>query len=915
MKRELVGALTYCLCCLLSACGGGGGGSGSAGNGSSGTSDAAPAPPTISYVGAATPADFNDANAGIIADGMFAMTFLALDIAQDIGAPATQPGPFSSIQKSAEGGTLSLKGVLNPDNTGWIQGTFADYVQDGITYNGGEVVEITQALNGNSPQIGRISYYDLHAVGANLNVDYVGTINRQIADPFNKLWTVTGNVLIHDLLANIEWYAQGINITRQNTDAGRELTVISRVSESDFGYVDVTTTSPWVFASNVTSPHHGGPLLGTGKDARTLAISSLTPELGALEYMSVPEAKPDRSALITWIAPAAQQTSTEHIRSVTSAQSEDAAVAPVADAGAAVTMPPGTQRTLDGRFSFQPDGGFVSFSWRLAYRPPGSSAVLSDANATQPTINFDIPGDYVVELTASNGSSQTTDAISIPVRSSGAVGGFAPTPVQLAPDQKVTIGQTYSFTLQQPMNSFDPQPSFNLAYYSPDGQIGSLPVQSDGTYQITPTIAGMYRIVVSELNNGVQLDDQWLAAGMDFRFLPAASIPRSLGSPALNFMAKGDLNGDGLADLVLSTSDTSLAPALEVYHGNAAGGFDPAVIIMDGSGGPVVVGDFNGDGRPDIAVATSNGFDVLLQQADGTLAAPKAYSLGCFIAQDQAILAAGDFNGDGRTDIVIGGCVKVVLFVQGSDGALHQSTAIAIPSSDAGQTAVADLNGDGLSDLAIALGTGSPGNILIIHGDRTAGLGSVQMLSESFSPGGIGIPALAVGDINGDGRADLLFSIDDGLGNLGIHVYLQQENGTLQPGPVISTGHGITTGIYVADLNGDGRADVIVAGGDGPGISVRYQNADGTLAAPLADDRFNDGSVGSPKPIGLFDVDRDGILDVLAINSDQQASKLIIGYGVAPGTENSQTQSVSPMLDFMKRATSPPPYRPGELIR
>jgi hypothetical protein len=65
----------------------------------------------------------------------------------------------------------------------------------------------------------------------------------------------------------------------------------------------------------------------------------------------------------------------------------------------------------------------------------------------------------------------------------------------------------------------------------------------------------------------------------------------------------------------------------------------------------------------------------------------------------------------------------------------------------------------------------------------------------------------------------------------------------------------------------------------------------------------------------LFDVDRDGILDVLAINSDQQASKLIIGYGVAPGTENSQTQSVSPMLDFMKRATSPPPYRPGELIR
>jgi hypothetical protein len=96
---------------------------------------------------------------------------------------------------------------------------------------------------------------------------------------------------------------------------------------------------------------------------------------------------------------------------------------------------------------------------------------------------------------------------------------------------------------------------------------------------------------------------------------------------------------------------------LEIYHGNAAGGLDSPVVLNEGSGGPVV---------------------------------------------------AGDFSGDGRIDLVIGGCNRqVTLFLQGNDGLLHASATAPIAPSTAGQSAVADLNGDGLADLALALGTGA----------------------------------------------------------------------------------------------------------------------------------------------------------------------------------------------------------------
>jgi hypothetical protein len=842
------------------------------------------------------PANFSDPNAPVLADGMFAMTFLALDLANDIASPgASQPGPFNSTQQGPQGGSVAINGVLNPDGiTGWVEGDFANYKQNGITYNGREVIEITQALGNGHPELGRISYYGLNAVGANLNVSYTGTIDRSIpsSDP-SAVWTVTGAVLIQDLVGHSEWYAQNIDITRTPVSGGMQLDVKSRVFESQIGYVDVTTPTPWVFVDNVTTPDHGGPLLGTGENGRTLALSCLTPLLGAVTYQSAGASDPDRSARITWMSPASQQVGPQGLH-VEEGASASAPPPPIADTGAASVIAPGTTRTLEGRFSYQPNGDFLAFGWKLRSKPPGSTATLDDPSAVQPTLTFDLPGNYLIELTVTDGSVQTTDAMSIAVNQNITQRS---TIAQLGPDTRVSVGESVSFTIEAPSSFLSTPPiSLYVQYTAPDGSFGPVELDSNNNYTFAPAMTGIYTLVLSDLISQGPIDTQWLAVGGDFRWLPTASVPRSFGSPEFVFTAQGDLNGDGFKDLVVSANDYSLNPTLEIYHGNAAGGFDPAVSVNDGIGGPVAIGDFNGDGRLDLAVTTSNGFDVLLQQADGTLASPQSYSIaGCDLPEDGAYLAAGDFNGDGRIDLVVGGfCKQLALFTQGADGLMHPGASVAIPGGVAGQFAVGDLNGDGLADLVIAMSTFTP-NIMIIPGDRTNGLGVPYTVPESFLSAALGFPAVAVGDVNGDGRDDLLFSVDDNFGNRGIHVYLQQPDGTLQASTPLST-RGITERIIIADFNGDGLMDVGVSEGDGPGLSIRYQTSSGTLAAPFVDNRAQ------LQALTVMDVDRDGILDLVGIGSSQltsvNTSSLAIGYGVAPGSEN----TVGQLAQARKRA-------------
>ena len=292
----------------------------------------------------------------------------------------------------------------------------------------------------------------------------------------------------------------------------------------------------------------------------------------------------------------------------------------------------------------------------------------------------------------------------------------------------------------------------------------------------------------------------------------------------------------------------------------------------------VAVGDFNGDGIPDIAVANlgSNTVSIFLGNGAGTFSpAPNcsATTINCVTGSAPKGIVVADFNGDGHLDIAVtdSGSHYISVLLGNGDGTFQPKVDFPTGTAPWG-IAVGDFNGDGIPDIAVT----DPGDnrytlsVLIGQGTGASWTLAPQVLYQA----GLNASSVAVGDVNNDGIQDLVVANDNG-NNL-VSVFLGVGNGTFQTQDQDPTGN-TPISVALADLKGDGNLDIVTADYQGNTVSILFGNGTGTFSAPT------EYPVGlSPTSVATGDFNGDGIPDIAVSNGD--GNTVTVLWGVGNGT-------------------------------
>ncbi len=422
---------------------------------------------------------------------------------------------------------------------------------------------------------------------------------------------------------------------------------------------------------------------------------------------------------------------------------------------------------------------------------------------------------------------------------------------------------------------------------------GRIIMQSDGLSSAESIDAidadigpGTYSLQVRDTagNGSFTLTTMFMPSTTPFQPVPVGTDPDA--------MVSGDFNDDGKLDLAVANAGSN---TVSILIGNGDGTFQPAVDYAVGNDpSAITTGDFTGDGRLDLAVAneSSGTVSVLLGLGDGTFQPAVDYPVG---TSPEGIVA-GDINDDGHLDMAVAnsGSNDISILLGNGDGTFQPAVDDAA-GTEPDAIVAGDFNGDGRLDLAVA-----------DHGDESFGgsgtdPGGVSVLlgnsDGSFQPAvhyGAGAEAssLVAGDFTGNGRLDLAVIdwIDENSPQGQVSVLLGNGDGTFQPGVQYAVGF-FPTVIVASDFTGDGHLDLAVATNseslaDNATVSLLRGNGDGTFQ-PARNCAFEEGI----DSLVAGDFTGDGRLD-LAL-ADQVSSTVSILPGDGDGTF--QTQAENPV--------------------
>jgi len=329
----------------------------------------------------------------------------------------------------------------------------------------------------------------------------------------------------------------------------------------------------------------------------------------------------------------------------------------------------------------------------------------------------------------------------------------------------------------------------------------------------------------------------------------------------------GDFNNDGNSDFAVSYQGAcESGPGVDVFLGNGHGRFRRQIISqIDADPYAFAIGDFNGDGILDIAAALGgcggapHQLEVALGNGDGTFQPHQTYSSG----MEPEGVAVGDFDGDGKIDLVVNSSDNQYLWLGNGDGTFRLGATYPTIGSDFSLYS-ADMNLDGKLDL---VNQGYIPNQIIVevgNGDGTFDSPFTYKITGLTSQ-------YAIADVNGDRFPDVMTA--DGAN---VRVYIGNGDGSLthtQSYPLSRS-----SSVTVGDLTGDGIPDLLVTrSSKTQNVALMVGVGDGTFSAPVLE---NTGSYAGET--ALADWNHDGFLDAVAVDFVNGKVNILLNTGTCP---------------------------------
>jgi hypothetical protein len=406
---------------------------------------------------------------------------------------------------------------------------------------------------------------------------------------------------------------------------------------------------------------------------------------------------------------------------------------------------------------------------------------------------------------------------------------------------------------------------------------------STGNYSLTATVTGTPRLFTpltgavsfpDASNNSTVLGTATLGASAAGFTTQVSANPIGGGFAQPSGVLVGDFNNDGKLDLALN----NLADGqLTFYTGNGDGTFTRTAYQQLGSQTyQMVAGDFNNDGKPDIASALcyGSGVSLVLGNGDGTFGSMQVTGTGsCAI-----VLVAGDFNGDGNLDIIDGnntGNLKVLLG-NGNGSFTTAPATVPIGTTPYGMAA-GDFNGDGKLDFATANPSTNAVSVALGNGDGSFTIGATVAVGSQPE-------AIGVADFNEDGNPDIVVA---NAGDGTVSVLLGDGQGGFAAPLTVSVGSQPRS-LSVADMDGDGHADIVVGNYNSSTFSVLLGSGTGTFTAiqPITS--------ANPTVVQVGDLNGDSQPDIFAATAGTDNSTVLLLTGKTE-TATATANGISPV--------------------